>query len=1363
MYISKYLSAFLLSFMLLLQTASARNWVGDPVQKPKDDNYRANCIASTSQKDLDINNVRALLRGGGDMWWDGNQTARYIVPNVDPASGEPEVSSLFAGAVWLGAYDGGGNLILAAQTYRSGGNDYWTGPLDPELGTIEKSDCERWDKHFTVYGDDITLLRGDYLDPLNPGVQNTPSRGLLGWPAKGNPYFSEVHGFSILDYNQDLAPFVDANQDGIYDPWQGDHPIIEVSGCEAYNYNNPVYADQMTWWVYNDNGNIHLQSDGQPMKMEVQVTAFAYRTTDAINNQTFYRYKLLNRNKLALNDTYFSLWSDPDLGCANDDYIGCDTITGMGYVYNQDLVDDNPCGTNGAGYGSNVPALAVDYFRGPLDSAGDQIGLSSFQYHINSGSDPKGDPSSALGYYRLISGFWPNGTPITFGGDGYDPSNTATTPTPYVFPSFPNENGGGVWSMCSEGLSGLDQRFLHTSGPFVLNPGATNEMISGVVWVPDVPDYPCPSLNSLVAADVLAQNLFDNCFKITDGPDAPYMDIVEMDEELILNLNYNAEQNNFRLGYSESPAELRPFAPLDTTYDFQGYLVYQVNDPNLSVTELDNLEKARLIFQCDIDDNITKIANWDNFSDDDLGINVNVPTIMVEGEDKGIKHTFRIIEDQFAPGEKDLINHKPYYFCVVAYAHNEYQKFDAIANNGQANPYLQGRRNFRIYTGIPRMNDSEYSGMVLNSSYGDQPGVTRLEGKGTGSKEFLRINNLAELEADIIAGNNVERIEYSAGNGPINVQIVDPLRVTSGTYQFHVCDQNYLWTKDSLTSAYTSTILDTTASLSDSIYWVLTDVNDPTTVWSSFQTMGLDYEQYIPDLGISISAQQSFAPSAQGEENINGLTNWVGSEIVYADSTSYGKWYRGVEDGEGIFNMIKNSASEEDELFDPNKEFSENEGGWYPFMLCDGEMRPSGYYFSLMNINSSGARFRNENSTIAGKVRDTMLVALNNVNVVFTPDQSKWSRCVVTETFTDYHGAGYLNQTAPSGRGQGDWRGPIGPNFGGKPTYYSRNKDMSIDSSSQGMSWFPGYAYDVETGERLNIFFGENSLYDGTVLQENLNPGSNTGNDMIFNPTSTRRTGPFSIDEDVQYLSSVLGGQHIIYVTRQPYDSCQAIIDKLSTFFLFTSDNIYVPSMDITWASMALLSTDVSMNGDYGELPPTEATVKLRVNRPHEKEVGTDENNGYPLYEFSLNGFAPEKENQTVAESALDLMRIVPNPYYAYSDYEVTESDNVIKITNIPAECNIRIYSLDGRFVREYKIAQQYNSPARNGIARIGVGGNGAQAEEQITTSVEWDLKNYAAVPVGSGVYLVHVKVEGIGSRVLKSFIINRAFDAQRL
>jgi hypothetical protein len=156
------------------------------------------------------------------------------------------------------------------------------------------------------------------------------------------------------------------------------------------------------------------------------------------------------------------------------------------------------------------------------------------------------------------------------------------------------------------------------------------------------------------------------------------------------------------------------------------------------------------------------------------------------------------------------------------------------------------------------------------------------------------------------------------------------------------------------------------------------------------------------------------------------------------------------------------------------------------------------------------------------------------------------------------------------------------------------------------------------------------------------------------------------------------------------------------------------------------------------------------------------------LYEFSLDGFAPTKEDGEVAESALDLLRVVPNPYYAYSDYEVTEIDNVVKVTNIPAKCNIRIYSLDGRFVREYKIAQEYRSElgaggARNGIARVGIGQNGPDAEEQVTTSVNWDLKNYAGVPVAGGVYLIHVKVDGVGSKVLKSFIINRAFDAQRL
>ena len=65
------------------------------------------CSPSTSQIDLDINNVRARILGGGDFWWDGVETARYEIPKVDPASGATPINALFAGALWFTGLDNG--------------------------------------------------------------------------------------------------------------------------------------------------------------------------------------------------------------------------------------------------------------------------------------------------------------------------------------------------------------------------------------------------------------------------------------------------------------------------------------------------------------------------------------------------------------------------------------------------------------------------------------------------------------------------------------------------------------------------------------------------------------------------------------------------------------------------------------------------------------------------------------------------------------------------------------------------------------------------------------------------------------------------------------------------------------------------------------------------------------------------------------------------------------------------------------------------------------------------------------------------------------------------------------------------------
>jgi hypothetical protein len=63
--------------------------------------FRENCDNAITQIDQAINNVRARLLTGGDVWWDGTD-GRYVVPKVAP--GLPEVSSIFAGAVWLGGW-----------------------------------------------------------------------------------------------------------------------------------------------------------------------------------------------------------------------------------------------------------------------------------------------------------------------------------------------------------------------------------------------------------------------------------------------------------------------------------------------------------------------------------------------------------------------------------------------------------------------------------------------------------------------------------------------------------------------------------------------------------------------------------------------------------------------------------------------------------------------------------------------------------------------------------------------------------------------------------------------------------------------------------------------------------------------------------------------------------------------------------------------------------------------------------------------------------------------------------------------------------------------------------------------------------
>ncbi len=1260
-------------------------------------NFRMDCAESTSQVDLNINNVRARLLGGGDLWWDFDD-AKYIVPNVDPASGIPPVSSIFAGAVWLGGFDDGDNLRLAAQTFRDTGNDFWPGPLDPATGETNDEDCLNWDKHFTVHGDTIETHLNKALsgNPINcAGVP----KELKGWPGIGNPHFAGIHGFSLP--NQSLAPFFDFDGDGIYDPCNGDFPVIEVRGCEPGSAGGASLADQMIFWIYNDNGGTHTQTNAvDNMRMEIQVQAFGYATNDELNDQTFYRYKLLNYANQSLDSTYFAQWIDPDLGCPADDYIGCDIGRSLAVVYNEGTVDGAGGGCDGVEtYGAEVPILGVDYFRGPLDEFGNEIGMSSFTYHNRDDLAPNpatGDPVGAQEHYNFMSGTWRDGSPFVFGGNGYNPGGT---PIPYVFPDSPSDGAG--WSMCTGGVVGGDIRTIQASGPFRLDPGATNELIIGVVWVPDVL-YPCPDFSQILEADDLSQALFDNCFDIQDGPDAPDLCLIELDQEIIISLvNDTLTSNNAFEEYNERGLNI-PQGTVDSLYVFEGYEVYQLSGADVSAADLDDPEKARLIFQSDVKNGVDKVFNWERYPDASLPQGAYfVPELMVEGADDGIGHTLRVTQDQFATANSNLVNHRKYYFMAIAYGYNNYQTFDPDANLGQDIPYFPGRRNIKVYTAIPRIPDPEFFGTTLNAQYGDQPEITRVDGIGNGG---LFVDVVDGTHDEILANNMIDEITYKQGAGPVNVFVYDPLRAQPGDFVLSLVDRD---------------LNDAALDTATFVKWILTETNSGNT-WSSEGPIDTINEQLIPEIGLAVSVGQVF-PAEEIPFEGNGF---ITSPIEYAGEPI---WYDGIadEDGGGDFtNFMQTGPLQEDEAKDPNQEYrNAAEGMWYPYTLAnyrttDGNGNPYQPYVSPAWIDQTFGNI------IAG---NNFLGNLNNVDVVITPDPNKWSRCVVLETTNaNYAADGFPVEGSATHM---DLR-----------TDPSVNKDGTPDGDGTGKSWFPGYAVDVITGERLNIFFGEASMYsDASGIPD----FPTMGGDMIFNPTDDAFVDLIPDGQFSAVSEFVFGGHHHIYVHNSTYDGCETIHSQLVTG---SAANKILAFRDISWCSMSMLAQGQELLPLSQNLIPSEVTFKLRANSVYDYYNATGSNNGHPEYTFSLDGLAVQTDQADVAEKALDLINVVPNPYYGFSDYEQTQFDNLVKITNLPPKATVTIYSLDGKFIRRYDRDEVSES-----------------AKGQIVTAIEWDLKNNKQIPVSSGVYLIHVQVPGVGERTLKWFGINRQFDTNGL
>ncbi len=520
--------------------------------------YLSNCIRPVAGIQLRANNIRARLSTNGYFF----SEAQYIFPNPDP--GQLPVSAIYTSSLWMGGLDRSGNIRLAAGLYPSIGFDYFAGPLDLN-GLTEKEICDNWDRLFSVNGEVIKKHFSDIKSAQNAGTpyncDDIPDE-IKYWPGQGNPFWDEKYNWQLPD--EPLAPFWDENEDGIYTPCEGDFPIVDIEHCEpstALEALNRV-PTQHVFSIMNDNGGPQTASGPFSISMEIKVSSFAYNTTDEINDATFHQYQLSYRGSDLLTDFYVGMFIDPDLGCYLDDFVGYDNDRNMAYVYNQDAIDgiDSTGSCFGTpAYDSGIPLVGFDIHKHinivkrfkrnsngqvvldndgniileDLDYSNSQIDtiieadVSSFIYIENGGiGNPQvgtTDPRRGIEreFYNYLKGFWVDGTPLTYGGIGYNPVSTDTVR--YAFPDDPSDPMG--WSMCNvPDLMGGDRRFLMSSESSTFLPGMSTSLLLGIVGVLNI-DHPCPDLTPLRFADDKAQNLFDNCFDIVSNTE----DVKEID------------------------------------------------------------------------------------------------------------------------------------------------------------------------------------------------------------------------------------------------------------------------------------------------------------------------------------------------------------------------------------------------------------------------------------------------------------------------------------------------------------------------------------------------------------------------------------------------------------------------------------------------------------------------------------------------------------------------------------------------------------------------------------------------------------------------------------------------------------------
>ena len=392
----------------------------------------ANCDQSTATQYLENGNIRALIKNSGGIY--RNDYLPFFEVPIDGGN-----DAIAADAIWLAGIVNG-ELRLSGTTY--GPNEFWAGPLDQV--DQPPSTCAPYDRMWSIN------RRADFKG-LADGVV---SAAVADWPA-------------------DLgAPYHELDGEKGYSPASGDLPM--------------VFGDQMLWWIMNDRGNVHSRTNSNPLGVEVRASAFAFDLGDPLESVLFYRYQIVNRNSVPIEDAYIGRFVDVSYD-SGDDYVGTDTTRSLVYTYNADNVDEDR-GQRAGGYGEAPPAFGFSIIEASHSNGGLPSDQSADRgdFLTNSLNYSRGPNYAILRdrehWYQQLQSIWSDGSPLTEGRDGHQSSQVVSN---YMFPGDPVS--GTFWSENnSDGQGGVEvpmsRWLLGSYGPFDLQANESATFTFANIW-----------------------------------------------------------------------------------------------------------------------------------------------------------------------------------------------------------------------------------------------------------------------------------------------------------------------------------------------------------------------------------------------------------------------------------------------------------------------------------------------------------------------------------------------------------------------------------------------------------------------------------------------------------------------------------------------------------------------------------------------------------------------------------------------------------------------------------------------------------------------------------------------------------------